>query len=182
MDNHIFDTIKEKGAALRLRLSNNWQDFSERLHHKHRLVIMDTDTLKENFSAELTGVNIFTYVSLSVIVMIVLTILLVAFTPLHHLVPGYIKPDQREEIVRSAQVIDSLETVIDHHERMIAIIQDVVSGKPLTAEQVQQVEEVSDQAVVYRHSKADSLLRLDVEARKKNEQERKKSEKERKKK
>jgi hypothetical protein len=48
MDSQRLNTIKEKGAALRLRLSNNWQDFRERMHHKHRLVLMDTDTFKEN--------------------------------------------------------------------------------------------------------------------------------------
>ena len=112
MDSQRLNTIKEKGAALRLRLSNNWQDFRERMHHKHRLVLMDTDTFKEKFSMELTGVNIFTYVGISVIALLLLSMLLIAFTPLHNLVPGYIKPEQREEIARSAQTIDSLERII----------------------------------------------------------------------
>ena len=165
MDNPKLKAIKEKGAALRLRLSNNWQDFRERIHHKHRLSLMDTDTFKEKFSMELTGVNIFTYVGISIIALLLLSMLLIAFTPLHNLVPGYIKPEQREEIARSAQTIDSLERIIDDHEQMIAAIQVVVSGKPLTEEQKQQAEAIEEEAIQYKHSKADSLLRQEIEAK-----------------
>ena len=105
--------MNEKGAAMRLRLSSKWQDFRERMRHKHRLVVMDTDTLQEKFSMELTGTNLFTYVGIFVIVMIILTSLLIAFTPLRNLVPGYIKPELKEETARNAQIIDSLEVIID---------------------------------------------------------------------
>ena len=123
MDNEHSNTIKEKGAAMRLRLSDKWQDFRERMRHKHRLMVLDTDTLQEKFSMELTGLNLFTYLGISVIVLIVLTSLLIAFTPLRNLVPGYIKPELKEEAVRNAQIIDSLEVIIDQHEQHIAIIQ-----------------------------------------------------------
>ncbi len=175
MDSQRLNTIKEKGAALRLRLSNNWQDFRERMHHKHRLVLMDTDTFKEKFSMELTGVNIFTYVGISVIALLLLSMLLIAFTPLHNLVPGYIKPEQREEIARSAQTIDSLERIIEDHDQMITAIQAVVSGKPLTEEQQQQAQQIEEEAIQYKHSKADSLLRKEIEAKQKRYKEKKKA-------
>ena len=175
MDSQRLNTIKEKGAALRLRLSNNWQDFRERMHHKHRLVLMDTDTFKEKFSMELTGVNIFTYVGISVIALLLLSMLLIAFTPLHNLVPGYIKPEQREEIARSAQTIDSLERIIEDHDQMIAAIQAVVSGKPLTEEQQQQAQQIEEEAIQYKHSKADSLLRKEIVAKQKRYKEKKKA-------
>ncbi len=163
MDSERTNTLKEKGAALRLRLSNKWQDFNERMHHRHRLSVMDTDTLKEKFSMELTGANIFTYVSLLVFALLLISMLLFAFTPLHNLLPGYIKPEQREEIVHSAHTIDSLERIIQNHDQMIATIQDVISGKQLTEEQLQQAEEITEEAIQYRHSKADSLLRQEIE-------------------
>lgn len=164
MDN-LWNNIKEKGAAIRLRLSDKWQDFRERMHHKHRLVVMDTDTFQEKVSFELTGTNLFTAVGISVIVLIVLTTLLISFTPLRNLVPGYIRPWQREEIARNAQTIDSLENVISQHEQLIDAIQLVLSGKQLSVQQTQQVKELDSTVVVYKHSKADSLLRLDIEAK-----------------
>lgn len=174
MDNW-WNNIKEKGATTRLRLSSNWQDFSERMRHKHRLVVMDADDFKEKFSMELTGVNIFTAVGISVIVLIVLTSLLIAFTPLRNIIPGYIKPWQREEIAHSAQTIDSLENVIEQHGQLIAAMQDVMSGKTLTTEQKEQVKKLEEEVVEYKHSKADSLLRLDIEAKHKAEKKAKKN-------
>ena len=117
MDSERSNAIKEKGAAMRLRLSDKWQDLRERMHHKHRFVVMDTDTFQEKFSIELTGVNLFTYAGISIIVLIVLTSLLIAFTPLRALVPGYIKPELKEQSIRNSQIIDSLEVIIDQHEQ-----------------------------------------------------------------
>lgn len=169
MDN-LWNNIKEKGATARLRLSSNWHDFSERMHHKHRLVVMDTDDFKEKFSMELTGINLFTAIGISAIVLIALTALLITFTPLRNIVPGYIKPWQREEIAKNAQTIDSLQNVIDQHEQLITTIQDVLSGKPITDKQTEQVKELEEEVVVYKHSKADSLLRLEIEAKQKSAQ------------
>ena len=48
MDSERSNAIKEKGAAMRLRLSDKWQDLRERMHHKHRFVVIDTDTFRRN--------------------------------------------------------------------------------------------------------------------------------------
>lgn len=163
MDSPWLDIIKEKGAALWLRLSDSWQHFREEMRHKHRLVLMDTDNFKEKFSLELTGTNLFTIIGCSLVVLIMLAMLLVAFTPLRNLVPGYIKPAQRQEIMRNTQKIDSLENLVEQHEQLIATMQDVLSGKNMSAKQQEQVAQLSEEAVVYRHSKEDSLLRRDIE-------------------
>ncbi len=165
MDEPKLQVIKEKGAALRLRLSNKWADFRERMHHKHRFVVMDTDTFKETFSIELTGTNVFTYVGISIIVLLFLASLIIAFTPLRGLIPGYIKPELREEVVRNAQVIDSLEVVIAQHEQHIAIIQDVINGKTIATVESPATDAIDESTIVYRHTRADSLLRKEVEKR-----------------
>ena len=177
MNSGWLDRIKEKGAAMRLRLSSNWQDFRERLRHKHRLSVMDTDTLQERFSMELTGLNLFTYVGVSVIVLIVITSLLIAFTPMRNLVPGYIKPELKEETVRNAQIIDSLEVIIAQHEQHIGIIQDVLNGKEFHTETDTAARSVEDEEVVYRHTRADSLLRQEIEQQRKSAKENQKKKK-----
>ena len=152
---------------MRLRLFSKWEDFRERMHHKHRLVVMDTDTLQEKLSLELTGLNIFTYVGISVIVLIVLTSLLIAFTPLRNLVPGYIKPELKEETIRNAQTIDSLEVIIQQHEQHISIIQDVLNGKEYRTVKDTLTTVADDEEIVYRHTRADSLLRQEIEQQRK---------------
>lgn len=162
-----WNNIKEKGATARVRLSSNWQDFSEQMHHKHRLVVMDCDDFKEKMSFELTGVNLFTFAGITLIALIALTTLLIAITPLHYLIPGYIRPHQREEIAHNALVVDSLQSIIDQHNTYIANLQDIMSGKTLTTQQTEQMVQLEETVVEYKHSKADSLLRLDIEARQK---------------
>lgn len=174
MDSDSLNSNNKKGAAMRLRLSDKWQDFRERLRHKHRLVVLDTDTLQEKFSMELTGLNLFTYVGISVIVLIILTSLLIAFTPLRNLVPGYIKPELKEEVIRNAQTIDSLEVIIDQHEQHIAIIQDVLNGKEFRTEKDTATHKVAEEEVVYRHTRADSLLRQEIEQQRKAAKEKQK--------
>lgn len=165
MDDSKLNAIKEKGAALRLRLSDKWQDFRERMHHKHRFVVMDTDTFKETFSIELTGTNVFTYVGISIIVLLIIASLIIAFTPLRGIIPGYIKPELQKEAIRNAQIIDSLEVIIDQHEQHIAIIQDVLNGKPMTTVETTTTEPVDEKKIVYRRSREDSLLRKEIEQR-----------------
>ena len=159
---------------MRLRLSSKWQDFRERMRHKHRLMVLDTDTLQEKFSMELTGVNLFTYLGISVIVLIILTSLLIAFTPLRNLVPGYIKPELKEEVMRNAQIIDSLEVIIEQHEQHINIIQDVINGKEFRMEKDTVTPTVEEEEVVYRHTRADSLLRQEIEQQRKEAKEKQK--------
>lgn len=164
------NNMKQKGAAMRLRLSSKWQDFRERMRHKHRLVVLDTDTLQEKFSMELTGVNLFTYIGISVIVLVILTSLLIAFTPLRNLVPGYIKPELKEQTLRNAQIIDSLEVIIAQHEQHIGIIQEVIDGKEFRVEKDTATLATTEEEVVFRHTRADSLLRQEIEQQRKEAQ------------
>jgi hypothetical protein len=60
-----------------------------RLQLHYRLVILNEDTLEEKASFKLRPLNVFVSVGLTVILLIVGTILLVAFTPLREYIPGY---------------------------------------------------------------------------------------------
>ncbi len=59
------------------------------IKHKHRFVVLDTDTYKEKFSFQLSGANLFVTLGITMIVLIMLTTVLIAFTPLRELIPGY---------------------------------------------------------------------------------------------
>ena len=107
--------------------------------------------------------------------MLILSSLLIAFTPLRGLVPGFIKPELQEEAIRNAQIIDSLEVVINQHEQHIKIIQDVINGKTIATAESSSTETVNEQEVVYRRSREDSLLRVKVEKRLKEQQQKEKN-------
>ena len=137
------------------------------IKHKHRFVVMDTDTFKEKFSFQLSGINLFVTVGITVIVLIVLTTVLIAFTPLREYIPGYTDTEMVEQTYVNAKKIDSLEVVLNNQEWMIATMQAVLRGEQVGDDFVEAVEDSTSTLAVavkaYKHSKEDSLLRVDVE-------------------
>ena len=94
--------------------------------------------------------------------------MLIAFTPLREFIPGYTNSEMVEQTYRNSVVIDSLERQLDRQEWMIQTMQDVMSGKVMpNADEIQKkVDSLSAlgvTAIEYRRSKADSLLREEVE-------------------
>lgn len=137
------------------------------IKHKHRFVVMDTDTFKEKFSFQLSGANLFVTVGITVIVLILLTTVLIAFTPLREWIPGYTDESMVEQTYVNARKIDSLETQLTEQAWMVNTIQAVLSGKDLGAEAEAIKSDTSTSlqqlAAVYRRSVEDTLLRQEVE-------------------
>ena len=153
--------IKEWWAKLRSK------PVTDVIKHKHRFVVMDTDTFKEKFSFQLSGINLFVTVGITVIVFILLTTVLIAFTPLREWIPGYTNTQMVEQAYSNARKIDSLETHFSEQEWLVQTIQAVLSGKELGAEAEElrsdSTASLEQIARAYRRSVEDSLLREDVE-------------------
>lgn len=132
----------------------------------HRLVIVDDETLKESFSYKLTGINVFVGVGLSVILLIVITIIIIAFTPIREYIPGYANQDMVDQTYQNAHVIDSLEHVVENQEILIQNIQAALLGEEMAPESEIGATDTAKKVkpVNYTHSKADSMLRREVEA------------------
>lgn len=136
--------------------------------HKHRFVVLDTETYKEKISFQLSGINIFVFLGVTSLVLIFLTALLLAFTPLRELIPGYANTGMVAQTYDNARVIDSLETELKNQEEMLADIQYIMLGKdPAERHLVEQKrsDSVKVQPTPYVKTKADSLLRDEVETR-----------------
>lgn len=137
------------------------------MKHKHRFVVMDTDTFKEKFSFQLSGINLFVTIGVTIIVLIVLTTVLIAFTPLREYIPGYTDTEMVEQTYVNAKKIDSLEVMLSNQEWLISTMQAVLRGEQAGAGFEEIVSDsastLTGAAKAYRHSKEDSLLRLDVE-------------------
>ena len=138
------------------------------IKHKHRFVVIDNDTFKEKFSFRLSGINLFVFTGVTVIVLIVLTAVLIAFTPLREYIPGYTDTEMIEQTYVNAKKIDSLETALADQEWVVATVQALLRGENMGAEvdsvMADSAASLSVVAGVYRHSKEDSLLRLEVES------------------
>lgn len=156
-----------------VRLWNGRHVIGDLVKHKHRFVVLDTDTYKEKISFQLSGINIFVFLGVTSLVLVFLTALLLAFTPLRELIPGYSNARMAEQTYENARVIDSLEIELKAQEEMLADIKDIMLGKdPAERHKVETKKQntVKAKPTPYVRSKADSLLRDEVERReKKNE-------------
>ncbi|MDP4742129.1 MAG: M23 family peptidase, partial [Schleiferiaceae bacterium] len=66
-----------------------WKQIRKELLHKYRVVLVDTQTFAERFSFTLSGFNVFLAAGTTVVVLVGMTLLLIAYTPLREYIPGY---------------------------------------------------------------------------------------------
>jgi len=171
-----FDKIKQfaKGVANRLRpLPSNTGDgpkpksrfrlLREKMRTKQRLVVMDADTYREHWSFRLSAQNLFVGIGIVCIVLMIITFLLIAFTPLHNLIPGYTNSDVIDQTYHNVNILDSLETKVQRQEEMMAVLSAIVSGEQIAdtvdndGESRAKVQGEND-----KRCKSDSLLREDM--------------------
>ena len=101
-----------------------WHNFK----FKYKLTIINENTLEE-----VVGIHVSKFNGLSVLIFvllffIVISALIVSFTPLRNYLPGYMNSDVRRQIVDNALRLDSMQEVIDCQNLYITNIQDIFRG------------------------------------------------------
>lgn len=138
---------------------------TKKLLHKYRLVILNEDTFEERLSFKLTRLNVFILSGISAILLIGLTTLLIAFTPLREYIPGYSSSALKKDASLLLTKTDSLQNVIRVNERYYNSIRSVLIGDVEIVEfdrdSIQEIVFNSDELQVAT-SGADSLLRETV--------------------
>lgn len=109
-----------------------WDKLKKELLHKYRVVLVDTQTFAERFSFTLSGFNVFLVVGSSMVGLVSVTIVLVAYTPLREYIPGYASTQLRRDALRLTTQLDSLESVVEFHEVQWSTVQRIMSNKPFT--------------------------------------------------
>lgn len=141
--------------------------FSKKLLHKYRLVILNEDTFEERLSYKLTRLNVFVAVSLSVIVLIIATTVLIAFTPLREYIPGYSSTEMRRKTIELSFRADSLSEALHENQQYFESIRKMLTGNVLPQgiekDSVAAVPSFDPTNVDFSPSRADSLLREKVQ-------------------
>lgn len=101
---------------------------AKKLLHKYRMVILNEDTFEERFAIKLTRLNVFVIMSISAILLIFLTTLLIAFTPLREYIPGYSSAKLKNDATILSYKVDSLSQDISINEQYYASIRKVLTG------------------------------------------------------
>lgn len=145
--------------------TNKTQAIAKKLLHKYRLVILNEDTFEERISFKLTRLNVFILSGIAAILLIGLTTLLIAFTPLREYIPGYSSTALKKNATLLLAKTDSLQNIIRVNEQYYSSIHSVLIGDVTNVafdrDSIQDVVFNADEMEV-SPSRADSLLRETV--------------------
>ncbi len=116
---------KKKKAKSKLR---------EKLILKYRLVILNEDTLEERVSFKLNRLNVYVIGGVFAILLIFLTTILIAFSPLKEYIPGYSSTKLKKTATKLVEEVDSLDINLAINALYIKNIKDVLTGNIKTEE------------------------------------------------
>lgn len=135
-----------------------------RLRNKYRLVIMNDESLEERLTFRLSRLNVFVVLGTLTIILIILTSILIAFTPLREYIPGYTNVGLQKKLYELQIKTDSIQKGLEKRDLFIQNLKDVMNGKdlstdiPLTKDTLHKYTNIK-----IKKSPEDSLLRTEVE-------------------
>jgi len=136
-----------------------------KLRSKYRLVIFNDETFEERLIFRLTRLNVLSvFVSLAII-FTSLTLLLIVYTPLKEMIPGYPSTYQNTKLIRLNILADSLEDELRMKDLYFQNIKNIIEGKDIIEDTNALISEndVLYDTITLQSSQQDSLLRVEFE-------------------
>lgn len=138
---------------------------SPKLLRKYKLVLMDSQTYEEKISFVITRLGVLVGVGATIVLLVVLTIYLVAFTSLREYIPGYTNLALPKQIYELQLKVDSLEIESRNRGLYIDNLKRILTDGDFFEEPapIYSSKPYYD-TITLRHSAADSLLREEYES------------------
>jgi murein DD-endopeptidase MepM/ murein hydrolase activator NlpD len=134
------------------------------LKSKFRFVVMNDQTLEEKFSLRLTPMNIIVVGGSAALMLIILTLYLIAFTPIREYIPGYADVNMRRNLIRMTLKTDSLMQKLNADEKYLSNMLDILNDKAdTTLPKKKTGQQLYDSIQQLNKSAADSQLRWQIE-------------------
>ena len=135
-----------------------------KLRNKYKLVILNDETYEEKLSFKLTRLNVFIAAGTLAILLIIITSIIIAFTPLREYIPGYTDVSLYEKLYRLENLTDSVERASRQHSLYIENLKLILAGKDTTIISPWKQDTVGTYAnITSNPSREDSLFREEFE-------------------
>lgn len=134
----------------------------ERLQNPYRLVIFNDDTLEEVGSYKLTLLNVYTLLSTLIVGITIAVFLMVAFTPVRYLLPGYMG-NSLEELNELNNEVDSLRLLVEAQERYNEGYRRMLTGDPQSTPTIRPPKREERKDAVIARSEEDDKIRKELE-------------------
>lgn len=99
------------------------------LKDHYRLIIYNDSTIQTVWSIKLTPIKVLTLGGLGAILLILLTSVIIAYTPLRENIPGYPSAKVRQQIILNYMLVDSLENEIKTRDHYFENIRTLFKGE-----------------------------------------------------
>lgn len=140
----------------------------QKLTDKYRLVVLNENTFEERFSLKLSLLNVFVLGGVFSILLVAVTSVIIAFTPIKEYIPGYSSTSLKVKATKLDIEADSLKKKLAILENYTKAIQPILTGE-IEAEAIDSIEIEVEQQIVdiekLNASKQDSLFRVKVDAK-----------------
>jgi murein DD-endopeptidase MepM/ murein hydrolase activator NlpD len=110
--------------------------------HHYRMVVLNDDTFEERFSLKLNRLNVFVVTFITAVLLIGVTTILIAFTPLREYIPGYADVSIRKNTIELSKKADSLQQVVRTNEEFYGRIKMLLNGD-ITTEEYARIDSIA---------------------------------------
>ena len=132
----------------------------QRMRHKYRLAVLDDMTLREVFHMRLSGLGTISVLTLLFLALLVALSLLIVYTPIRNILPGYSENLRQQLIVESAR-IDSLQTSLTVQRQYLDDIKRLAAGD-IPSDSVQRLDSMEiirrEQILQERNAATDAFM------------------------
>ena len=142
-------------------------NFFTRLKNKYRFVLMSEDSFEEKLSFSISKLNLLSLLSVVIIIALSLSFALLIFSPLKEYIPGKSSSRMQNDLISLAITSDSLQNQLNIQSLYLNNISSIMKGETLDFIKKDSVINTI-QDVNFSKSKADSLLRIEVESEEKS--------------
>ena len=139
----------------------------QKLTDKYRLVVLNEDTFEERFSLKLSRLNVFVLGGVFSILLIAVTTVLIAFTPIKEYIPGYSSTALKIKAAKLSFEADSLKIKLAVLENYTKALKPVLTGE-IQPESIDSIQTEARKRLIdeskLNASKQDSIFREKVES------------------
>ena len=114
----------------------------QKLTNKYRLVVLNENTFEERFALKLSRLNVFVFGGIFSVILIVGTILLIAFTPIKEYIPGYSSTQLKKDAARLTFESDSLKNRLSVIENYTKAIRPILTGEVVGDDPIDSIQDL----------------------------------------
>jgi len=137
----------------------------EKLKHNYRLVIMNNETFEEIGSYQLSLLNVYIMLSSVIVLVAILIVSIIVFTPIKTYIPGYGDVSAHQEVLKLNKELDDLLVIVEAQKKYNDNIRSILQGEVIQTEEAAEAAAniPMDSLTNINRIKEDELLRKEIE-------------------